>query len=131
MSDRPARSLTFYIAASSADVPLASACMRDMEALGLSNAMDWTRCIGAPEYQWPQLATGDIDAARDADVFVLLTGGRRVGASGLLVELGARLSAGRAVHLVGGRWHFFMHHPLVVHHRDWRVFVESSEGRAS
>lgn len=121
---------TFYVAASSSEVEFAAACMRDMEALGLKNSMDWTKCIGAPDAEWPALARRDIDAARDSDVFVLLAS-KPFGSSGLLVELGARLSAGKPVHLVGNRWHFFMAHPLVVWHSDWRAFLECAEGVSS
>lgn len=114
---------TFYLAASSRRREGAACAIRDLEAAGLTCAMDWTQAIGAPEAEWPELAARDVHAARSADVFVLLAVPQSHGA---WLELGARLGAGRRAHVVGaiaGDRGFFLRHPQVEHHRDWAGFL--------
>lgn len=118
----------FYVAASSSAKDMAKACMRDLESLGMRNTMDWTANLTALEWEWPGLARIDIDSASEADVCVLLAEPPSYGAH---VEAGARLGAGKTLHVVGEGFHpFFGKHPLVTHYASWRNFIESAEGRS-
>lgn len=111
--------LTFYLAASSSRPRDAAAAVRELEALGLQVVLDWTAYLNAEEQDYPALARRDVEAARDADLFVFLAEPKSYGA---MVELGARLAAEKRVHAIGGD-HFFLRHELVTHHKDWPSFV--------
>lgn len=112
---------TFYLAASSA-LPLAARdAMRALEAQGWTNAYDWT-ALDAPSEEWPGIARDEIDAAGNADLFVLFTN-TAFSARGALVELGARLYSRKVAHVVGAGVGFFEHHPNVVQHDSWEEFL--------
>jgi hypothetical protein len=112
---------TFYLAASSALPLAAESAMRALEAQGWENAYDWT-ALDAPREQWPRVARDEIDAAGNADLFVVLA--TETPLRGALVELGARLYSRKVAHVVGvfgvG---FFDHHPNVVSHDSWEDFL--------
>lgn len=109
-----ARTLTYYVAASSCaeGVKAAKETAALLDSRGLVCSMAWWEHLGAPADQWPDLARRDIDAARDSDVFVLLTEPPSCGAH---VEMGARLAGGRLAWVVGQGGHgLFTRHPLVL-----------------
>ena len=116
---------TFYVAASSADLPRARAFMRDLEALGFTNELDWTTSVEplAPVSDWPRLAEVDLDAAVNASIFVQVADKPSLGA---MTELGARLWNNSVCHVVVGD-HLFHYHPLVVRHASWDAFLRAVE----
>lgn len=121
---------TSYLAAASVRSVEARVAMLDVEALGYRNLQDWTAALNAPQSEYPRLAEEDVAAARDADLFVLLAEPMSYGA---MLELGARLGAGKRAHVVGTLGHFFSFHPLVVKHPTWPSFVQAAarEGRTT
>jgi hypothetical protein len=122
-------SRTYYIAANSsrpADVRLK---MLEVEALGYVRLVDWTAALGAPLSDYPRLAEEDVAAARDSDLFVLLAEPMSYGA---MVELGARISAGKRAHVVASvPFHFFGFHPLVAKHASWESFLDAATRETS
>lgn len=118
---------TFYVAGPSSHVLDVRLAVRDLEALGLRCAFDWTSHIGAPANEWPSLAGHDVDAARYCDLFVLLA---EYESEGGMLELGVRLGrSDRVAHVVSpGRRHFFMFHPSVTWWRDWATFLGHCRG---
>ena len=112
---------TFYVAASSRDLPKARAAMKDLEALGLTNAYDWTTNVEplAPVDEWPMLAENDLHAACGALVFVLLAEPESLDG---MCELGARLTRGLIADVIGGE-HLFFYHPQVKRHKDWAALM--------
>lgn len=120
---------TFYLAASSERPAEVRIAMRDIEALGYRNLQDWTAALGAPPSDYPRLADEDIDAARDADLFVLLAEPMSHGA---FVELGARLGAGKRAHVLSQAItrHFFTYSDKCVIHRTWSSVVDAAAREA-
>jgi hypothetical protein len=116
---------SFYLAASSERPAEVRIAMRDIEALGYSNAQDWTTALGAPMADYPRLADEDITAARDSDLFVFLAEPMSHGA---MAELGARLGAGKRAHVLSQATtrHFFTYSPLCVIHRTWSSVVDAA-----
>lgn len=82
-----------------------------LEGLGLVNRMAWWEHLGAPESEWPALATRCLDSAFWCDVFVLLPSPFSHGAA---IEFGARLTRPLPLEtfIVGNGGHeFFRRHP--------------------
>ncbi len=111
---------TFYLAASSSNVEQATAAMNELGAMGYEVAFPWPNYLSAPARRYPSLAAMDLESARDCGVFVVIANPPSYGAMG---EMCARLSHGKAAHVVGPAWHFFHAHPLVVMHEDWSAFL--------
>lgn len=92
-------SLTFYVAGASSEMERCERAMAQLEALGLTNALDWVaeiRRVGGPSPapgspQRLASAIADWHAARGAHIFWLLAPPPTKPSTGCWVELGMRI----------------------------------------
>lgn len=129
---------TFYLAGPSALRTLMGEYADDLKVSGWKSAWDWTQVkeddlVCGPDLKnavainlaRPGLVLMDLNAAANADVFVLFMDAKHHSFGGA-VELGTRLQAGRRAIICRNACdhHLFLEHPLIDCFPSWDLVLE-------